>query len=134
MLDEPELITTIDPHKLSPSKLPNEEPKGLAPNPVPAVVEREEPSAKNLPDVKSIIAKRALGEGLEVVDAERDGNVLYLVVEGPGVEEVQGSTARQLAYDARYHYSFIDAGIELHGGASPENGKYRQTYKLTKGL
>ena len=128
-------VMSIDPSNPPPSQVPKEEPGEMSPDPQPAGPPKATPSAENLPPVESVISKQASEEGLSIVDAERDGGFLFLVVEGGHVEDVQGSMARKLAYDARFHYGFEHAGIEILGGAEPlGGGKYRQTYRLTRNL
>ena len=113
--------------------IPQETPS--IPQPEKAVVE-EPPSVDNLPKVDSVIAKEAAKQGMKIIDAERDGGQLFLVVEGNHVEDVTGAMARKLAYDARFDYGFEHAGVDPVGGAGPvENSKrYRQTWRLTRGL
>lgn len=137
-IDDVETIATVDPsaHRDGdrPSVIPNEEPPGLASDPQPAQTVTP-PGPENLPPASSVIAKRAAEIGLRIVDAERDGNSLFLVVEGDNVEDVQSFDARMLAYDARFHYGFDNAGLEPVGGSSPtKDGHYRQTWKLLRGL
>ena len=149
--NEPEVIGTVDPAAqplpgggpadqpppappTRPSELSNEEPAAAVPAPQPAETVPQ-PGPGNLPPVDSVIAKQAAELGLRIVDAERDGASLFLVVEGDTVEDVQGFDARKLAYDARFHYGFDNAGIEPYAGAEPAGaGRYRQTWKLTRGL
>ena len=119
-----------------PSETPNEEPADMVPTPQAAQTVAQ-PGPNNLPPADSVVAKQAAELGLFVVDAERDGPHLYLVIEGGSVEETQGYDARKLAYDARFHYGFDNSGIEPHGGPEPvkeSKGRYRQTWKLTRGL
>lgn len=143
------VIQTIDPTKpvaeppvpiedaapARPSEIPAEEPAVAVPQPTPAEIVPE-PGPGNLPPVTSTIAKQAAEIGLSVENAERDGQQLFLVVEGESVEDVIGADSRRLAYDSRFHYGFDNAGIEPHGGAEPVPGstKYRQTWKLTRSM
>lgn len=127
-------VMRIDPNN-PPSAVPQEEPEGIRPDPQPAGPPKASPSAEDLPPVESVIAKQAAEEGLSIVDAERDSGFLYLIIEGGHIEDVQGSMARKLAYDARFHYGFESAGIEPWAGAEPmPKGKYRQTYRLTRNV
>jgi hypothetical protein len=151
--DNVQVIASINPAAAPPAMPPVAPPAAEQPQTSPAVLPREEParatpipaetapppSASNLPPVTSTIAKQAAELGLSVVDAERDGQQLFLVVEGENVEDVNGAEGRKLAYDARFHYGFDNAGVESHGGPEPvgdagPSRRYRQTWKLTRSM
>ena len=56
---------------------------------------------------------------LSVVHFKREGDYLYVTVQGKNVDAVISSTARKLAYDIRGQHGFDNAGIEGFGGPYP---------------
>lgn len=134
MVNEPRSVTSAtDVVKIT--ECVNEEPETMISRPKPAETVPV-PNSTNLPPVISTTAKQAADLGLSIVDAERDGQQLFLIVEGPNLEDVIGADSRKLAYDARFHYGFDNAGIEPYGGTEfvKESGKYRLTWKLTRSM
>lgn len=87
-----------------------------------------------LPYAEDPAVKKAEEEGFIVLSAERDSNYLFIEIEAPTFEDAAGAVSRKLAYDIRYHYGFDKAGIEPYGGPVAHNGRYRQTWKLTRSL
>jgi hypothetical protein len=132
--DDIKIIDVIPPKPVNPNEAAVVE-SPLPPDPVPAEPE-EMPSPEDRPGAKNAVVREADEMGLKIVDAERDGANLYLVVEGDHVEDVQGHMARKLAYDARFDYGFTNSGLDAVGGPEPINGgeRYRQTWRLQRGL
>lgn len=89
-----------------------------------------------LPALTDPVADAAKEMGLKIVEAKLEGTNLFMVVEGEHIEDVQGGTSRQLAYNARHNYGFSHSGIEPYTGAEnvPGTTRYRQTWKFTKGI
>lgn len=93
---------------------------------------------QDIPEATSKTIEEAAELGIKLVEAEREGNQLFLTVEGDHIERVTGADGRRLAYDARHYYSFENAGIEPYGGTiaiGPEaDRRYRQVWKLTRSI
>ena len=56
---------------------------------------------------------------LRVMSVTRDGDRLLVTIEGPDVEMVTGSEARNLAYRERLNHGYNNAGLEAFGGPYP---------------
>ncbi len=113
---------------------PNPEGKRVAQEEASVVPPEKAPEGMQMPPLRHRDIEAAMAQGLMVVDAEIDGNYLFITIEGDCVEDVQGPEGRKLAYAARHAYGgFTDGGIEPYGGAGPADGKkYRQTFRLTR--
>lgn len=59
---------------------------------------------------------------------------LFVELEGDTVGDLLDTEARKLAYSARDTYGFGNAGIENYGGSYPYGSKYRQLFRLTRGI
>lgn len=58
---------------------------------------------------------------LQVIGGRKDGDYLYVTVQGDTQEEAVSAEARRMAYDARDEFGFSNAGIEATGGTIPVN-------------
>ena len=66
---------------------------------------------------------------IEIVEKKREGDYLFITVQGESVMEVTASSARKFAYEARGEFGFDNAGIESFGGPFPVDVKAKDENK-----
>jgi hypothetical protein len=77
---------------------------------------------------------------MRIAGHKTEGGLLYITIEGDGIDQLKGPEAKWMAYNARFDYGFGNSGIEKYEGpipvtvqeeGAPPRTRYQITFRLT---